>query len=195
MNGYHATLTDKDSVYIANNYLMSPTYPTVILYCERLMQIVRAIEVNVNSQKTPLAVLCSETERLSFQNIYSDYDGNVPVIFGSKELDLSSIQTINTQSPFVADKLQLLFRQTINECLSFIGVYNGASEKRERQVSTEAVASLGMVNAQRNVMLNSRRYAAKLINERYGLNIEPVINEEFETIVNDADISSNLEEG
>jgi len=180
-NGYRVERNAKNSVIIWNNYFHTPTAPTLALYASRLAEIERTIEVNVRGQKTPVVVICSEQERLSLENAYKDYDGNVPVIFASKHLDLSQITSIPTAAPFVSDKLQTLKKQIWNEALTFLGVNNGASEKKERLVSVEAEGSQGGVAAQRVVMLNSRREAAKKINQMFGLNIEVNLNEEILT--------------
>ena len=50
----------------------------------------RAIDVNVNGQKTPLILLCEESERLSYLNLYKEYDGGAPIIKGTKDLDLDN---------------------------------------------------------------------------------------------------------
>ena len=171
-NGYQKDLTDKNSVMIFNNFLHQPSIMTIILFAKRLTQIERSIDVNVNAQKTPVAILCDEAQRMTFKNLYSKIDGNEPVIFGVKNLDLNSIKSINTQAPYVADKLNILKRQIWNEALTFFGIENGNMEKRERVVSDEAASNLGGVIAQRFVALNSRRQAVNQINNMFGTDIQ-----------------------
>lgn len=172
-SGYQRDLNNKDSVLIFNNYLHTPSILTIQLYAMRLYEIERAIEVNVKAQKTPVAILCDETERLSYENLYKDYDGNQPIIMGSKSgLDLGNVKAINTTAPFVADKLNTLKRQIWNEALTFFGIENNNSEKRERLVSDEVISNMGGVEAQRYIMLNARREAAEKINKMFGTNIE-----------------------
>lgn len=171
VNGYQAERTNKDSVLIFNNYLHTPTMQTISLYAERLTAIERAIDVNVNAQKTPIAILTDEKQKRTVEEIYRKYEGNAPVIIGAKNLDLDSIKAITTGAPYVADKLNILKRQIWNEALTFFGIENANTEKRERLVSDEITSNLGGVQAQRYVMLNAREQAADKINRMFGTNI------------------------
>lgn len=171
VNGYQAERTNKDSVLIFNNYLHTPTMQTISLYAERLTAIERAIDVNVNAQKTPIAILTDEKQKKTVEEIYRKYEGNAPVIIGAKNLDLNSVKAMTTGAPYVADKLNILKRQIWNEALTFFGIENANTEKRERLVSDEITSNLGGVQAQRYVMLNAREQAAEKINRMFGTNI------------------------
>lgn len=181
-NGYQRDLDPENSVLIFNNYLRQPSMMTIILYARRLYEIERTIEVNVKAQKTPVALLCEESQRLTFENLYRDYNGNKPVIFGTKNLDLDNIKTVKTDAPYVADKLNILKRQIWNEALTFCGIENSNTEKKERLVTDEITSNLGGVQAQRFVMLNARRQAAKQINAMFGTNIEVDFRQDFSAI-------------
>lgn len=171
VNGYQKQLTDKDSVIIFNNYLHTPSMTTIELYARRLAEIDRTIDVNVHSQKTPMLILCDEAQRLTLQNVYKNYDDNDVIIFGAKNLDIDNIKCIKTDAPYVADKLYTLKRQIWNEAMTFFGVENANTEKKERLVTDEISSNLGGVEAQRIVMLNARRQAADQINKMFGTNI------------------------
>lgn len=171
VNGYNKELNDKDSVLIFNNYLREPSFPTVQLYAKRLYEVERAIDVNVKAQKTPIMILCDESQRLTMKNLYEQYNGNEPFIFGSKALDLQGVKTLQTEAPYVADKLTVLKHQYWNEALTFLGVENSNTDKRERLITDEVQSNLGAVQAQRFVRLNMRRQACKQINALFGLNV------------------------
>lgn len=172
ITGYSRDLTDKDSVLIYNNYLRQPSMLTLLLYARRLYEIERTIDVNVKAQKTPVLIVCDEHERLTYENLYKNYDGNIPVIFGSKSLQPNSISVLKTDAPFNAHNLNQLKYQIWNEALTFCGIDNIGNEKRERNIESEIGANLGGVRAQRNVMLNMREEAADKINRMFGTNIK-----------------------
>ena len=183
VNDYQKELTNKDSVLVYNNYLHTNTLTTIILYARRLADIERSIEVNIRAQKTPVLVTCEEAQQLTMKNAYKDYDGNMPVIFANTGIvDPRSIQSIQTQAPFVADKLMIIKRQIWNEMLTFFGVENGNSEKKERLITDEVMSNLGSVQAQRYIMLNSRRKAADQINKMFGTNIEVNFRQDFSAL-------------
>ena len=181
-NGYQKELTEKDSVLIFNNYLHMPSISTILLYARRLYEIERTIDVNVKAQKTPVALLCDDSQRLTLLNLYKQYDGNEPVILGAKNLDLNSVQTVSTEAPFISDKLNILKRQIWNEAMTIFGVENANAEKKERLVTDEVLSNLGGVQAQRYIMLNSRRAAAKKINTMFGTDIEVNFRQDFSAL-------------
>lgn len=183
-NGYNMSLTDKDSVLIYNNYLHLPTELFTREYARRIYEIERTIDVNVNGQKTPVMILASEEQRLTMKNLYMQYDGNVPFIFGSPDLPYDNVQAINTQAPYVSDKLQVLKQHYINEYLTLIGIENANMEKRERLVADEVKGNDGQIEAERFVFLNARRQAADQINKMFGTDIQVDFRSNLRTNVN-----------
>lgn len=188
-NGYRKMCTKNNSVLIYNNYLHTPTALSIDLFAKRLYEIERAIDVNVKAQKTPVAILASEQQRLTMQNLYMQYDGNEPFIFGDKNMDIDNIKPIVTNAPFVADKLQILKHQIWNEALTFCGIENSNQDKKERLVSDEVGSNYGNIEAQRNVMLNARKQAVKQINAMFGTNINVKFRSNLETMVNIENVS------
>lgn len=188
-NGYNKLLSSKDSVLIFNNYLHTPTSLTIELFARRLYEIERTIDVNIKAQKTPTLILSSEQQRLTMQNLYMQYDGNEPFIYGDKNMDTDGIKSLKTDAPFIADKLQIVKHQIWNEALTFCGIENSNGDKKERLVSDEVGGNYGNIEAQRNVMLNARRQAVKKINKMFGTNIEVGFRSNLITMVNQENVS------
>lgn len=189
VNGYNKICTSQDSVLIFNNYLHTPTILTIELFARRLYEIERTIDVNVKAQKTPTLVLASEQQRLTMKNLYMQYDGNEPFIFGDKDMEFDGIKCLKTDAPYVADKLQVLKHQIWNEALTFCGIENSNQDKKERLVADEVGSNYGNIEAQRNVMLNARRQAADKINRMFGTNIEVGFRSSLNTMVNSENVS------
>lgn len=189
VNGYNKMCSTKDSVLIFNNYLHTPTQLTIELFARRLYEIERAIDVNVKAQKTPTLILSSEQQRLTMKNLYMQYDGNEPFIFGDKNMDIEGIKSLKTDAPFVADKLENLKHQIWNEALTFCGIENSNQDKKERLVSDEVGSNYGNIEAQRNVMLNARKQAVKKINSMFGTNIDVHFRSNLATMVNADNVS------
>ena len=195
VNGYNKLCSTKDSVLIFNNYLHTPTQLTIELFARRLYEIERAIDVNVKAQKTPTLILSSEQQRLTMMNLYMQYDGNEPFIFGDKNMDIEGIKSLKTDAPFVADKLENLKHQIWNEALTFCGIENSNQDKKERLVSDEVGSNYGNVEAQRNIMLNARKQAVEKINAMFGTNIDVHFRSNLQTMVNIENVSrETLEE-
>lgn len=171
-NGYQMPLNNTNSVIIFNNYTHTNSMLDVEMYARRLYEIERTIDVNVKAQKTPVLIRATESQRLTMKNLYMQYDGNEPFIFGDKNLDMDGVKVLKTDAPYVADKLNILKRQIWNEALTYLGIENSNTEKKERLVSDEVATNLGGVEAQRFCRLNARRKAADQINKMFGLNIQ-----------------------
>lgn len=180
VNGYQKQLTDKDSVIIFNNMLHTNSWLDVKMFAKRLYNLDRIIDVNTNAQKTPILIKGNEQQRLTLTNLYKEYDGNAPVIFADKSLDMNALQVLSTQAPYVADKIYQLKTQIWNEALTYLGISNVSFQKRERMVSDEVTRSQGGTVASRYSRLNARRQACEQINKMFGLNIECDFREDYQ---------------
>jgi hypothetical protein len=170
-NGYNKTLSSSDSVIIYNNFLRTPSVPDCMIYAKRLHNLDRIIDVNVNAQKTPVLVRATEKQRLSLLNVYKEFDGNAPVIFGDNDLDPTALRALTTNAPFVADKIYELKTQYWNEALTRLGISNINTQKKERMITDEVTRNQGGIVASRYSRLESRRTAANKINQMFGTNI------------------------
>ena len=180
VNGYQKQLTDKESVIIFNNMLHTNSWLDVKMFAKRLYNLDRIIDVNANAQKTPILIKGNEQQRLTLTNLYKEYDGNAPVIFADKSLDMNALQVMSTQAPYVADKIYQLKTQIWNEALTYLGISNVSFQKRERMVSDEVTRSQGGTVASRYSRLNARRQACEQINKMFGLNIECDFREDYQ---------------
>lgn len=169
--GYQKSLTDKNAVIIWNTFRREPYLEVFELYAQRLYEITRTQDVNVMAQKTPVLIKASEQQRLTMQNLYQKYSGNMPFIFGDKDIDMNDIEALTTQSPYVADKLQVLKNEIWNECMTFLGVGNAKQDKKERLVAAEVSANDEQIMQSRDVMLDARKIACEQINKMFGLNV------------------------
>ena len=169
-NKYQKQLSDKDSVIIWNNYLRVSSYNAVDLFARRLYNLDRIIDVNCNAQKTPVLVTANEQQRVTMLNLYKEYDGNQPFIFGDKMLDQNSLKTLNTNAPYVSDRIYEMKRNLWNEALNYLGI-SAVFDKRERMVKQEAMMLQGDNVSARYSRLRSRQEAVEKINAMFGTSI------------------------
>ena len=170
VNGYNRELDDKNSVIIYNNMLHKNSMLDVRMFARELYNLDRAISVNANAQKTPILIRCDENQRLTLENLYMDYNGNKPVIYGDKGLNPNALSVLKTDAPYVADKLYTLKTQKWNEALTYLGISNVNITKRERLIIDEVTRNQGGTIASRYSRLQSRRMACEQINRMFGLN-------------------------
>lgn len=196
-NGYQMKLDQSNSVIIFNNMLHTNSILDVQEMSKRLYEIQRTIDVNVIQQKTPKIITCTENQRLVMKNLYAQYMGNEPFIFGDKNLDLSGIKTFDTTSPYVADKLYDLKTQYWNEALTYLGISNVNTVKKERMITDEVQRNLGGTIASRYSRLFMRQQACEQINKMFGLNISVDYREDMQVLdtynANEADLSNEID--
>ena len=170
-NNYQKNLTLDDSVIIYNNYLRTPSSLDVEVFAKRLYNLDRVIDVNANAQKTPVLIKCAETQRLTMKNLYKEFDGNSPVIFGDNGLNEANFTVLSTEAPDVADRIYQLKTQIWNEALTYLGISNINVQKKERLITDEVSRNMGGVIASRYSRLNARQNACEKINKMFGLNV------------------------
>lgn len=184
-NNYQKLLKYNNSVIIWNNYLHGNSILDVEMFARRLYNIDRIIDVNANAQKTPVLLQGSEKQRLTLLNLYKDYDGNAPFIFGDKNLDINALKALSTNAPYVCDKLYQLKTQIWNEALTYLGISNINIQKKERLITDEVTRNQGGTIASRYSRLETRRQAVEKINEMFGTNIEVNYREDFQQVGDD----------
>lgn len=181
-NGYNMSLDETNSVIVFNNMLHTNSVMDVEQFSKRLYNLDRIIDVNANAQKTPILVSCDDTQRLTLLNLYKQYDGNAPVIFGDKNLNPNSLKVLTTGAPYVADKIYQLKVQIWNEALTYLGISNINITKKERLITDEVTRNQGGTIASRYSRLEARRQACKQINDMFGLDIWVDYREDYQVL-------------
>lgn len=181
-NNYQKMLKASNSVIIYNNMLHTNSVLDVKMFARRLYNLDRIIDVNANAQKTPVLIRASEKQRLTMMNLYKQFDGNEPFIFGDKNLDMNDLSVLKTDAPFVSDKIYQLKTQIWNEALTYLGISNININKKERLITDEVTRNQGGTIASRYSRLESRRMAAKKINDMFGTNLEVDYREDFQML-------------
>lgn len=191
-NGYQYPCDNTNSVIIWNNYLRQNCRLDVEMFAKRLYNIDRIIDTNANAQKTPILLMCEENERLTYLNLYKEYDGHAPVIKGTSGLDLNGFQVLKTDAPYVCDKLYELKTEIWNEALTYLGISNVSNVKKERMITDEVTRNLGGTIANRYSRLLARQQACEKINKMFGLDIWCDYREDFQIVPDD---TMNTEKG
>ncbi|MBR5795296.1 MAG: hypothetical protein IKY26_04075 [Erysipelotrichaceae bacterium] len=160
---------EEECILVMNNYQRVPTASTISLYAERLTDAQRAADINIKAQKTPILLLTDKNQELTLRNIYAQYDGNSPVIYGDKNLLADKpIDSINTQADFIANDIRAYMKEIWNDFLTFLGISN-LDEKRERLVTKEADSNNELINMNMQSYLIPRKQACKEFNDKFGL--------------------------
>ena len=157
-------------ILVQNNWESLPTVSSMELFAWRIYNAERVCDTNIQAQKTPVLLIADETQRLFLENLYQQYNGNQPFIFGDKDqLGDKTIRSINTEAPYVADKIMEYKKEIWNEALSFLGINNIMLEKKERLITDEANSNNEVINLNLQSFLAPRQEACRQFNEKFGL--------------------------
>ena len=170
LNPYNKNKDTEEAILVLNNWEGVPTCKTMELFALRLYEAQRSCDVNIKASKTPVMVVVNEKQRLLMENLYSQYDGNQPFIFGdSEQFDTNMLKAINTNAPFVADKITAYKKEIWEEALTFLGINSLNTEKKERLITDEANSNNELINLNLQSFLAPRLQACREFNEKFGL--------------------------
>lgn len=160
---------NQECILVQNNYDRLSTCSTLELFALRLCEAQRTADVNICAQKTPVVLIVDEKQRLMMENLYNQYNGNQPFIFGDSGQGVpDKIKSISTEAPFIADKIMDYKKEIWNEALTFLGVNNIMIDKKERLVSDEANSNNELINLNLQSFLAPRQEACRQFNEKFG---------------------------
>lgn len=197
---------DEQCILVMNNFDRIPTAQTIELFAYRMYLAQRSCDVNIMSTRTPVLIIGTDKQKLTLENLYSQYDGNRPFILGDKDIISNDMmRSIDTKAPYVADKLSDYKKEIWNEFLQFIGVNTIDFEKKERLISGESNANNEVINLNLQSYLAPRQEACKKFNELFGTNISVRVRSDLfnvikqqESIITDYNnngIDDSMEEG
>ena len=187
--GYEKNYDFDDVVYIMNNELQLPTSQTINLIAYRLYETERTIDTNLIAQKTPILIEGDTKTILTLKNVYMQYSGNTPFIFGNKQFDISNkLNVLKTDAPYLIDKLTIHKHELWNEALTYLGIDNANTDKKERLITDEVESNNDLINFYLNCFYKTRKQACKLINEKFlkdsDLKISITLNKDIADLLN-----------
>ena len=158
-----------ECILVLNNWEAIPTCSTIELFAYRLYMAEQTAFINIMAQRTPVMILVGEKQRLLMENLYSQYNGNTPFIFGDKsQMEGVDIKAIRTEAPFIANDIMKYKKDIWNEALEFLGINTTSFEKKERLISDEANSNNELINMNLQSYLAPRLEACRQFNEKFG---------------------------
>lgn len=172
VNGFNYECDEDNSVIIFNSYLRVPMWTTLWQYAYRLAEVQRTIDINCRQQRTARVIRCDEKQRLTYLNAAKEVDEGRNWVHGDKNFDIDAFQVVDVTTPYVGNEMQIYKHQLWNEALTYLGIENVNTDKKERLISDEVVNNMGDVEAERFTRLNARKQACEEINELFGLKVD-----------------------
>lgn len=183
--GYNKEYAFDDVVYIMNNELQKPTSKFMELFAYRLYETERTIDINLQAQKTPILIEGDTKTILTLKNVYMQYSGNTPFIFGNKQFDISNkLNVLKTDAPYIIDKLDVHKHQIFNDALTVLGIDNANTDKKERLITNEVESNEELIKYYLNCYYKTRKKACDDINKKFGLSISIELNKDIIDLLN-----------
>lgn len=183
-NGYIEEYGKENSVILWDNPSSLPFCYQAEMYACRLANVWKTKDINIFAQRTPVVLVSSSEQRLTFQTLGEQYANYVPVLKVSDNVDLDRMKALNIGAPYIVDKLEEEIRAVKSSLLTSLGYESNPVEKRERVVVGETQGNNGETEANRNVGLDLRKRCADAINDLWGLNVSVKFNSKLPSIVN-----------
>ncbi len=173
---YNKTVSRNEMTWIKNNDHCLPTRDQVVYYTDWINDIEKTMRRNLKQLRQPDIIASTEKERLSVQNMWKkieDNDGEP--IYYDKEMYRGGefpIQVLNRNVTNNLESLQKNKNDVMFELLTFLGINNSNTDKKERMIVDEVNVNNIHILMNLDIEYKNRQDACKLINEMFGLNVE-----------------------
>ena len=171
-HGFCKQLNIKKGVRILNNDSATPTHSHVDHYSRKLAEVESLMDQNLNQQRFPYFLKATKSTEFSLRAMFKKMmEGETGIIVNKDHLNGDSIEVMNTEVPYLLDRLQAQLECYRKELLTFLGI-NSSVEKKERLLVDEVNSNNDYINMSLDLGLKQRQLAADKINEMFGLDIK-----------------------
>lgn len=180
--GFNKILSMTDGVWLRNNIDCYPSMNIVEFYIDKIIKADRLELVNIEQQKVPYIISATKDNLLSVKNFLEKAkQGETEVIVDKTFMETQGTEGIKPMiinPPYLLDKIPIYRRKIEQELLTYLGINNANTEKRERMLEDEVNVNNEEVQSQIETDLYTRKLACKMINEKFGLNVTVEINKQ-----------------
>ena len=190
--GFNGQTWNRDSsnaVLMKNNGTYSPDLPMIDYYCERMADCEMAMKVNLNTNKMPFALDGDPDQLLTMMNTVKQITDNEIAVYRPKAKNKAVIserpelKRVDLGAEWLCDKINDTERDYISKLLTFLGINNIETEKKERLTTGEATANMEHIRGNLALKLKCRQDACKSINEMFNIpkdrELSVEVNEEY----------------
>lgn len=169
---YTYSVKAEDCVLIENNKLRMPTSMAVLYFVEQLYELKRTMDVNV--KQLQLQTLFSATDKnvLTVKKIIDELEKHNWAIITDSVMNVDEIvKAIQTGVKCLTPELTDRYNAVMNEALTYFGINNSNTDKRERLITDEANANNQLIDSCAEMFLEARKRACEEINKKFDTNI------------------------
>lgn len=157
---------DERFIWIKNNASCIPTIFWIIKYCNRVTELERTMDLNIEAQKTPYLIETTPEIHLSIQNIFKQIKNMDEVVYVDQKSGIKdNVHVLNLEVPYLVDKLYTQKTNEFNDLLNFLGI-NTVKEKTAHILYKEATATDELTDSYLDMFSASRIEALEIAKER-----------------------------
>lgn len=193
-NNYTFEVNADECVLVENNKLRMPTEKAVFYFVSRLYELVRTMDVNVQQLKLQSIFTANDRNVLTVKKIIDEIEkNNWAIVTDSSVVVDEIVKAVPTGVKCLTAELTDRYNAIMNEALTYFGINNSNTDKRERLITDEANANNQFIDSCAEMFLEARKRAVDEINAKFGTSISVDLRNKREEIPTD-DLSVDEED-
>lgn len=183
---YERTVDADKAVLIENNKLRMATDLAVLYFTGQLYDLKRTMDMNVKQLRLQTLFTSTDKNLLTVKKIVEELEKFNWAIITDSTMQLEDIvKAIPTGVKCLTPELTDRYNAVMNEALTYFGINNSNTDKRERLITDEANANNQFIDSCANMFLESRQRACEKINAMFGLQLRVELRNKREEVATD----------
>ena len=173
-NGQTFSKSEEEIVKLKNNQLGTEDLSTLQIYAKKIDDIEQTQDVNLFQQTIPKLIGTNKDGILTAKNIMKQIKEHKFVIFTKSkgiENQIKKEEVLDNTAPFLLDKLGDYENFYRNKVLTFLGINNANTDKKERLITSEVDANNDYIQINLDLMYDMRKRFCMEVKEKFGIMI------------------------
>ena len=190
-NGQTFTKSEEEIVKLKYNQLGTEDLSTLQFYAKKIDDIEQTQDVNLFQQTIPKLIGTNKDGILTAKNIMKQIKEHNFVIFTKSkgiENQIKKEEILDNTAPFLLDKLSDYENFYRNKVLTFLGINNANTDKKERLITSEVNANNDYIQINLDLMFDMRKRFCMEVKEKFGI----IINVEKRRVENEENNDRNV---
>lgn len=140
-------------------------------YIERIVDVLMVIRTNLKAHKMPWLIVANPEDREKLKNLFESLiDNDDPQAYIDSD-SADKIKALVSGAPYIIDKLYQYVETLFGELEEFLGFNNiGVGEKKEHLITAEVSANNGIIEANKNCLIDPMKEFFERCNATFGFN-------------------------
>ena len=171
--GYSKVIDADKCVRMRNNKLSLPTWEAINYFTNQLYEVLRTRDTNIKTLKLPFIVACTDKDVLTGKKLLEEIEQNSWAVVVNKNIvNIDEvIKVLSTGVKPYTTELTDQYHDIMNEALTYLGINNANTDKKERLITSEANANNQLIDSCAQMFLEARQKACDEINDMFGTDI------------------------